>query len=245
MKYAIAIALFAVVLFGSCKKEAKDLSYNSSSLTIDKISEHCYIHTSYLQTESFGKVECNGLITIKNDKAFIYDTPTSDSVADEMIQLLKSKGITIEGVVCTHFHVDCLGGLTSFHNSKIPSYAQERTIERAKKDSLEVPLNPIRDSLFLKMEGLSMSFYYPGKGHTEDNIVCFVHDDETLFGGCLVKSVGSGKGNLADADTSSWSGSIKNVMKHYPSIEHVVPGHGEAGGRDLLLYTEKMFATND
>lgn len=181
------------------------------------------------------------MVVIKNKRAFVFDTPTTDSASVELIKYLRSEGIEIQGIIATHFHVDCLGGLKSFHDELIPSYANELTLQYAKEDSSTVPLIPIRDSLQIMMEGLELYMQYHGPGHTADNMVAYVPKDHLLFGGCLVKSLGSGRGNLADADTAQWSNTIRSILSRYPELQKVIPGHGEPGGVELLLYTEEMF----
>jgi metallo-beta-lactamase class B len=89
--------------------------------------------------------------------------------------------------------------------------------------------------------GSEVHLYYPGAGHAIDNIVTYIPTAQTLFGGCLLKSLGSGKGNLADADTEKWSATVKNVQDHFPNIKFVVPGHGKAGNTALLEFTIGLF----
>ena len=38
------------------------LAYDSPTLKVKKLTEHTYQHVSYLQTETWGKVGCNGMI---------------------------------------------------------------------------------------------------------------------------------------------------------------------------------------
>ena len=45
--------------------------YHSSRLMIKKIAPHTFQHISYLQTESFGNVECNGMIATDKKEAII------------------------------------------------------------------------------------------------------------------------------------------------------------------------------
>jgi hypothetical protein len=45
------------------------------------------------------------------------------------------------------------------------------------------------------------------------------------------------KGNLADADLKAWPNTIKKVMAKFPSARIVIPGHGDAGGLELLQHT--------
>lgn len=52
--------------------------YRTNNLIITQISENTFIHTSYLQTNDFGNVPCNGLIVRDSNEAIIFDTPTND-----------------------------------------------------------------------------------------------------------------------------------------------------------------------
>ena len=75
---------------------------------------------------------------------------------------------------------------------------------------------------------------YPGKGHTEDNIVVWLPQYNILVGGCLVKSTSAKDlGNVADAYVNEWSTSIENVLKRYRNINVVVPGL-EIGNKDYF-----------
>ena len=82
---------------------------------------------------------------------------------------------------------------------------------------------------------------YLGAGHTTDNIVGYYDKEKALYGGCLVKAVGSMKGNLADADVNAWSSTVTKVKNKYPNTDIVVPGHGKTGGVVLLDYTIELF----
>ena len=104
----------------ACGPSSDAVIYKSDSLTIIQLSEKTYEHITYLQTNDFGKVACNGLVVADNGEALIVDTPAEASEASELMEWiqndLKSKVI---GVVPTHFHVDCLGSLDIFHLSLI------------------------------------------------------------------------------------------------------------------------------
>ena len=87
-----------------------------------------------------------------------------------------------------------------------------------------------------------ISFF--GEGHTPDNVVAYLPTDQTLFGGCLIKSLGAGKGNLEDANVQDWSSTVTKIKKSYPNVRIVIPGHGNPGSQDLLDYTIEMFSEN-
>ena len=62
-----------------------------------------------------------------------------------------------------------------------------------------------------------------------------------MFGGCLIKEVGVGKGNLEEANAEKWSETVTEVKKKYPNAKKIIPGHGKIGGIELLDYTIKLF----
>lgn len=59
-----------------------------------------------------------------NFEALVFDTPASEEASVELINWIENnQKSAVKGVVVTHFHWDCLGGLNEFHAKNIPSYA--------------------------------------------------------------------------------------------------------------------------
>lgn len=216
--------------------------YESENLVINKLSDHVYQHISYLKTESFGRVACNGMIVVNGGEAVIFDTPATNETSEELIGYLIGKLHTkIKGVVATHFHADCVGGLEAFHQKGVPSYAENRTIAFLKDKESVQPQNGFVNELSLKVGSEKVYATYLGEGHTRDNVVGYFPEDKALFGGCLIKEVGAGKGNLEDANVKAWSATVRKVKARYPQAKIVVPGHGKVGGAELLDFTVKLF----
>ena len=69
----------------------------------------------------------------------------------------------------------------------------------------------------------------------------WIPSEHILFGGCQVKSLGSAKGNLADANVDAWSETTRRIKAAYKDARIVVPGHGDAGTTELLDYTIRLF----
>lgn len=216
--------------------------YKSNSLIITQISENSFEHTSFLQTNDFGNVPCNGLIVRNSNEAIVFDTPTSDESSEELINWIKETlHCKINAIIPTHFHNDCLAGLKAFDKHGIPSYAYFKTIELAKENNFAVPKNSFRDSLILKVGNENIIAKFFGEGHTKDNVVGYFPAEHIMFGGCLIKELGASKGYLGDATVADWSGTVEKVKKGYPNVKIIVPGHGEYGNKKLLDYTIKLF----
>ncbi|MBF8962910.1 subclass B1 metallo-beta-lactamase [Pontibacter sp. FD36] len=217
-------------------------SYTSETLEVQKIADQVYQHLSFLETQSFGKVPCNGMVVIDQQEAIIFDTPPTDQASLELIDWVEqTMGCKVKAVVATHFHDDCLGGLRAFEQRGIPSYASHRTIALAKTHDTAVPKHEFEEELTLQVGDEKVLVIYPGNGHTHDNVVGYFPKAETMFGGCLIKEQGAGKGNLADADTVAWPQTVAKLKVSFPQVKHVIPGHGKAGGQQLFDYTIRLF----
>lgn len=217
--------------------------YQTKNLIVQKLSDHIYEHRSFLTTTDFGIVGCNGMIVVSNNEAVIFDTPANDTSSQELINYAKKTGWKIKAVIPTHFHEDCVGGLAIFKEARIAAYASYRTIKllQAKGNQFSGTLIGFDDSLSMKVGNQFLYAEYFGEGHTKDNIVGYFPSDKALFGGCLVKELGAGKGNLADANVLGWPATVSSLKQRHPSISIVIPGHGKSGGIELLDYTIKLF----
>lgn len=218
--------------------------YKTDNLVIQQLSPHCYLHTSYLNTTDFGRVPCNGMLAVNRNKAVVFDTPSDSASSDELIRFVSGTlGSSIEAVVATHFHEDCVGGLKAFVERQIPSYASGKTIALLKKKGRKsvARLQGFNDSLDIRVGDEHVQTRFFGEGHTEDNVIGYYAEDQVVFGGCLIKEVGAGKGNLEDANVDDWSGTVRKIKQQFPNAKVVIPGHGQPGGTELFDYTIRLF----
>lgn len=216
--------------------------YQSVEIKINQISPNTFQHISYLATNDFGNVPCNGLIVRDKNEVVIFDTPTNDKSAEALIQWVKKTlHCKIKAIVPTHFHGDCLAGLAAFHANGITSIAHDLTIQLAKQNEMEVPQTGFTEAMELTVGNEKVLLRFFGEGHTKDNIVAYFPKEEVLFGGCLIKEINATKGFLGDANVSSWPTTVQKAKEAYPAVKWVIPGHGEPGSAALLDYTIRLF----
>ena len=133
------------------RKRRRHRRYPSSKDTLDNyyisikpIYQNPYLHTSYRRPDSLTKIDFNGLIYFSDDEAFIFDAPTNDTASEVLIDWIHNKGYSINGIVSTHRHIDCVEGLGIFQQNKILTYATEQTITLAKENNEPyIPLDTI------------------------------------------------------------------------------------------------------
>jgi metallo-beta-lactamase class B len=243
VKYLWLVVFSLLLNCQSAKNQNKDQSFTSENLKIQKIGDHVYQHSSFLNSESFGKVDCNGMIVFKDKEAIIFNTTTDDASSAELINWVKNTlHCEIKAVIPTHFHADCLGGLAEFHKQGIASYASNATIQLAQAKNITVPKTGFADLLELQVSDKQVLTAFFGEGHTRDNVIGYFPDEKIMFGGCLIKEVGAGKGNLEDANVADWPATVSQLKAKYPEVKLIVPGHGKSGGPELLDYTIKLFS---
>ncbi|GHE98168.1 subclass B1 metallo-beta-lactamase [Thalassotalea profundi] len=239
MKYIIF--LFSVITFISLANEkipqTNVTQLDVPQLKIVEISNDVYQHISYKHVKPWGMVAASGLVVIDGNDAYIIDTPWSLADTQQLIKWIKSKGLKLKASVVTHFHEDASAGIPILNRSKIKTYALSLTNELLALNNKEQSSDEIISDNYVLVPN-TIEIFYPGAGHSHDNIVVWLPKSKVLFGGCFVKSIESKNlGNTADASISSWPKSIEKVISQYPDINIVVPGHGKIGDINLLKHT--------
>ena len=242
LRLLTVFSFLSLLVFSACKSPQPTLVKLGGGLELQRLSSNLYIHTTPLETSTGQVFPCNGMIFIDGGEAIVFDTPVDDAGAEQLINWLQTEQkVTIKAVIPTHFHIDCLGGLAAFHKAGIKSYANAATQALAVADGKVIPQETFEGKLSLTIGQKSIECWHPGEAHTKDNVVAWVPSKKALFGGCMLKSMGAGKGNLADANVNTWSASLLAVKEKYPKLKFAVPGHGASGGVELLDFTIQLF----
>jgi len=260
-KPLLILFLFTLLTFISCKESSlinqktntentithsvdRLIVYQTENLIVKKLSNHIYQHISFLNTDDYGKVECNGMLVVNENEGIVFDTPTDNKSSIELINFVtKELKSEIIALIPTHFHNDCVGGIVEFEKHNIPTYAYKQTIELLKENGQKFtkPIKDFTNSLTLDIGNKKVYAEYFGEGHTKDNIIGYFPEGKTVFGGCLIKTFGASKGYLGDANTDKWSETVQKIKLKYPNAEIVIPGHGKSGGTELFDYTIELF----
>lgn len=235
----------AVLLVNSCFDNSKYAPKPYlRPLEIVKISEQDYMHVSYLKDDKGGYIPCNGFIRKEGDEVFVFDTPLNDSISEQLINYIHNDlNAQVKGVMVSHSHIDAAGGVNAFAKANIPTYGSTRTASILAKDSVYLSNTfVLNDSVILGKSKIIMSYF--GPGHSDDNTVAYVRGPEILIGGCMIKSLGGTRGNIADANLAEWAKTVATTRQMYPEVKLVIPGHGGRGNAELLENTIEMFQEN-
>ena len=236
--------IFIFVLTGllSSKAQTKEKIVIDNDIQLIHLQDSVYVHVTWYHLDNFGRFASNGLIVIRNGQALMIDTPMDNDKTERLTNYLKeSMSVDLVKLIIGHFHDDCMGGLGYLQSIGIESIANAMTIEKCKEIGLPVPSTSFTDSLTFDFNGEQIECRYFGAGHSFDNITVWIPSEKILFGGCLIKSFDSnGLGNLSDAVVDDWDMTVEKVLKEYPEIKTVIPGHGDFGGIELLTHTIEL-----
>lgn len=209
------------------------------------IAAGVWTHTSYRHLPDYGPVPSNGLVIDGRDGAVIVDTAWTPEQTVELLDWVEANVGKVRAVIVTHWHADRTGGLSEVHRRQIPSFGFSRTVEQARTHSVIPPTSPFSGVLDLHAVGVTGEVFFPGAGHSVDNVVVWLSDARVLFGGCLVRSAAAkNMGNTLDADLDSWPSAIERLQSRYSDVSIVIPGHGPPGDARLLAHTASLASSD-
>lgn len=209
-------------------------------LSIKKLTDNVYLYKSHATVPGFGVVSSNGLVVVKDQEAFLVDTPWKEQDTEQLVTWIAQQGLQLKGSISTHSHDDRTAGIAWLNQNNIPTFASKMTNEiLASQNKVQANISFNGDSVQL-FDG-KIEAFYAGPGHAIDNIVVWLQDEKLLYGGCMVKSLSSkGLGYVDEADIAQWPNSIDVVLNRYSNINMVIPGHGKEGDVRLLTHTKSL-----
>lgn len=211
---------------------------DSNYVELQKVKDNIWIYTTYTNYDG-KRTPSNGVIAITSKGIILVDTPWNNTQTRELIGLTKrifEKDISL--TIITHAHEDRMGGIDTLIEEKIDVRSTSLTAKEAEKRGFKKPQTELGMDEKIKLGDTNIEVFYPGEGHTIDNIIVWFPQDKVLFGGCLIKSLESTSiGNIEDANVKQWALSVEKVLERYSDAEIVIPGHGKSGGIDLTKHT--------
>jgi metallo-beta-lactamase class B len=213
----------------------------NQKLKISHLTGDFYVYTTY-GTYQESPVPANGMYLVASNGVIMFDTPwdtTQFQPLLDSIRLKHKKNVTM--CFATHWHSDKTAGLEYYRQQGIKTYTTALTDEFSKKNNKKrAEFLMAKDNVF-NVGQYSFETYYPGQGHTADNIVIWFKKERILYGACLIKSIEDyDLGYLGDANKSEYATTIKNVQKKCRQPKYVIVGHGDWTNVKSLEHTLRM-----
>ena len=208
------------------------------NLKIAHLTGDFYIYTTY-QNLSGNRYPSNSMYLVTSKGVVLFDTPWDSTQFQPLLDTIRirhNKKVVL--CISTHYHIDRTAGLEFLKVNGVKTFTSKRTWDLCKQyNEKQAQYYFLKDTTFV-IGNHKIETYYPGEGHTKDNIVIWFDNEKILYGGCFVKSTESNDlGNLADANPGEWVHSVQNVLKRYPAPQYVIPGHLGWGNNTGLQQT--------
>ena len=212
-----------------------------SKLRITRLTGEFYIFTTFNSYKG-ALVPANGMYLVTNDGVVMFDTPWDTTQFQPLLDSIKNrhkKNVVV--CIATHFHEDRTGGLQYYSQKGIRTYTTRQTDELSRKRGMKTAQFLIDKDTVFTIGQYSFQTYFPGPGHTPDNIVVWFEKEKILYGGCLIKSADdSDLGYLGDANVKEYASTIRNVQAKCKNAKYTIPGHGNWANNESLEHTLQM-----
>lgn len=225
------ILIFPLGIFGQ----------TSDALQISQLTGDFYIFTTF-QTYKNTKVPANGMYVVTGEGVVIIDPPWDKTQTEPLLEHIKTKhGKKVIMSFSTHFHEDRTNGIELLKSKGVKTYTTTKTDELSQKNGYERAEFLLEKDKSFKVGQYKFQTFYPGEGHSPDNIVIWFPKEKILHGGCFIKSTEADDiGNLSHSNINEWSNSIKKVQKKFKNPKYIIPGHGGWDSTDSLNHTLKL-----
>jgi metallo-beta-lactamase class B len=199
---------------------------NDAKLRITHLTGDFFIYTTYNVYED-QKTPAHGMYLVAQNGCILFDTPWDTTQFQPLIDSIESRhGKKVVACFATHWHSDRTEGLEYYKNLGIKTYTTTLTDQLSRQNNKKRAEFLIdRDSIF-KIGQYSFELYYPGEGHTTDNIIIWFEKEKVLYGGCLIKGAeAKNLGYLGDANILEYEATLKKVKRKSKGAKFIVVSH--------------------
>ena len=201
---------------------------NPVPLKITPLTGDFYVYTTY-NTYQDSQVPANGMYLVTKAGVVLFDTPwdtTQFQPLLDSIAVRHRQKVTL--CFATHWHSDKTAGLEYYRQQGIRTYTTKLTDELSQKhNEPRAEFLMTKDTVFQSGQ-YRFETYYPGEGHTADNIVIWFNKEKILYGGCLIKGVDDKTlGYLGDANTKTYASTLLNVKQKCRNPKFIIIAHND------------------
>lgn len=215
-------------------------SCHAQKLEIKKLTDDFYLYTTWkdLNGEPF---PANGMYVVTENGVVIIDSPWDNSQCQPLLDSIgKKHQKKVVMAIATHFHEDRTGAFDFFKSKGIQTWSTKKTRKLCIKNGEQKAGYAFVNDTVFNFGKHSFRAFFPGEGHTKDNIVIWFPGQKIFYGGCLVKSTESPTlGNLADANIKAYPKTVEKLLAEFPDRFFTIPGHQSHDG-DALVHTLEL-----
>jgi len=210
-------------------------------LNITHLTGDFYIYTTYNLYEGY-QVPANGMYLVTNQGVALFDTPWDTTQFQPLLDSIQKRHQQkVVFAIATHWHSDKTAGLEYYRQQGIKTYTTAHTDELSQKNGKKrAEFLTTKDTVF-QIGQYRFETFYPGEGHTADNIVLWFGKEKILYGGCLIKGADDKTlGYLGDANVLEYAATLKKVQKKYRKPKFIIIAHSDWNNKNSLKHSIKL-----
>jgi metallo-beta-lactamase class B len=212
-----------------------------AKLEIAHLTGDFYIYTTYNTYKEY-QVPANGMYLLTDQGVVMFDTPwdtTQFQPLLDSIQVKHHKNVIL--CFATHWHSDKTAGLEYYRQQGIKTYTTVLTDELSKKNSKKRAAYLMTKDTVFTVGPYTFETYFPGEGHTVDNIVIWFKKEKILYGGCLIKGADAEDlGYLDDGNKAAYEATLKNVRNKFRKPNYIIIAHSDWNNINSLKHSIRM-----
>ncbi|MCC7505478.1 MAG: BlaB/IND/MUS family subclass B1 metallo-beta-lactamase [Saprospiraceae bacterium] len=236
MRNAVLLTINFIFFLSALYGQTEDAKLKISPLTGD-----FYIYSTYNTYEGY-RIPANGMYLVTNNGVVLFDTPWDTTQFQPLLDSIRLKhrqDVTM--CIATHWHSDRTEGLEYYKQLGIKTYTTRLTDELCKKNNKKRAEYLIEGDTVFHIGPYSFETYYPGEGHTTDNIIIWSGKEKILYGGCLIKGADAENlGYLGDANVTEYYSTLKKVQKKCPDPKFIIISHSDWNDTNSLKNSIKL-----
>jgi metallo-beta-lactamase class B len=235
------VRIFIVASMTFFSAGSLDAQTNEPKLVITHLTGDFYIYTTYNDYNG-GKVPANGMYLVTPEGVALFDTPWDNTQFQPLLDSIQKRHQQkVVFCVSTHFHDDRTAGLEYYRSKGVKTFTTAKTDKLSKQTGKSrAEYLTTKDTVF-QLGAYTFEAYYPGEGHTPDNIIIWFPGEKIIYGACLIKSVDDDDlGYLGDANKQAYAATLRKVQRHCPAPRFVIVGHGNWSSVQSIAHSIEM-----
>jgi len=207
-------------------------------LKISHLTGDFYIFTTYNLYKGV-PVPSNSMYLVTNNGVVMFDTPWDSTQFQPLLDSIQTRHHK-KVIICiaTHFHEDRTAGLDYYRQQGISTYTTKMTDSLAAAHNEKRAARLIGKDTVFTVGQYVFETWYPGPGHSPDNIIIWFAKQKIIYGGCLIKSEEAKDiGNLSDANLKEWPATIRRIQMKCKQPNYIITGHQDWLGKNSLTHT--------
>jgi metallo-beta-lactamase class B len=210
-------------------------------LKITQLTGNFYIYTTYSIYEG-SQIPANGMYLVTDNGIVLFDTPWDTTQFQPLLDSLMQKhNKPVSICIATHWHSDRTEGLEYYRKLGIKTFTTFLTDEWSKRNNKKRAEYLMSKDTVFNIGNYSFEVFYPGEGHTADNIIIWFPKEKILYGGCLIKGVQDKTlGYLGDANINEYETTLRKVKKKCTAPNYIIISHSDWNNNNSLQHSIKL-----